>query len=56
VPSLVGVLRDMGGFRNVLVHGYAEVDVSVVRDVLDRHMPDLEAFVAAIRQQIGDSV
>jgi uncharacterized protein YutE (UPF0331/DUF86 family) len=47
----VGVLRDMGGFRNVLVHGYAEVDVSVVRDVLDRHLPDFEAFVAAIRQR-----
>ena len=53
-PSLAGFLRDMGGFRNVLVHGYAEVDVSVVRDVLDRHLPDLEAFVAAIRQRIGD--
>ena len=54
-PSLAGALRDMGGFRNVLVHGYAEVDVSVVRDVLDRHLPDFEAFVAAIRQRIGDS-
>jgi uncharacterized protein YutE (UPF0331/DUF86 family) len=32
-----------------------QVDVSVVRDVLDRHLPDFEAFVAAIRQQIGDS-
>ena len=52
-PSLVDVLRDMGGFRNVLVHGYAEVDVSVVRDVLDRHLPDFEAFVAAIRQRIA---
>ena len=51
--SLAGVLRDMGGFRNVLVHGYAEVDVNVVRDVLDHHLPDLEAFVAAIRQRIG---
>jgi len=52
--SLAGVLRDMGGFRNVLVHGYAEVDVSVVRDVLDHHLPDLEAFVAAIRQRMGE--
>ena len=54
-PSLAQVLRDMGGFRNVLVHGYAEVDVSIVRDVLDHHLPDFEAFVAAIRQRIGDS-
>jgi uncharacterized protein YutE (UPF0331/DUF86 family) len=54
-PSLVEVLRDMGGFRNVLVHGYAEVDVAVVRDVLDQHLPDFEAFVAAIRQRIGET-
>ena len=53
-PSLVDVLRDMGGFRNVLVHGYAEVDVNVVRDVLDHHLPDFEAFVAAIRQRFGE--
>lgn len=52
-PALASVMRDMGGFRNVLVRGYAEVDVSVVRDVLDRHLPDFEAFVAAIRQRMG---
>ena len=54
-PLLVDVLRDMGGFRNVLVHGYAEVDVNVVRDVLDHHLPDFEAFVVAIRQRIGQT-
>jgi uncharacterized protein YutE (UPF0331/DUF86 family) len=47
-------MRDMDGFRNVLVHGYAEVDVNVVRDVLDCHLPDFEAFVAAIRLRIGE--
>jgi uncharacterized protein YutE (UPF0331/DUF86 family) len=47
-------MRDMGGFRNVLVHGYAEVDVNVVRDVLDRHLPDFDAFVAAIRPRLGE--
>lgn len=56
LPSpLVAVLRDMGGFRNVLVHGYAEVDVTVVRDILDHHLPDFEAFVAAIRLQMGET-
>lgn len=54
-PPLVEVLRDMGGFRNVLVHGYAEVDVNVVCDVFDHHLPDFEAFVAAIRQRIGQT-
>lgn len=56
LPSaLVDVLRDMGGFRNVLVHGYTEVDVNVVRDVVERHLPDFEAFVAAIRQRIDET-
>jgi uncharacterized protein YutE (UPF0331/DUF86 family) len=54
-PLLVEVLRDMGGFRNVLVHGYTEVDVNVVCDVLERHLPDFEGFVAAIRQRIGEA-
>jgi uncharacterized protein YutE (UPF0331/DUF86 family) len=54
-PALVGVLRDMGGFRNVLVHGYAEVDVNVVLDVIEHRLPDFEAFVAAIRQRMGET-
>jgi uncharacterized protein YutE (UPF0331/DUF86 family) len=53
-PPLVAVLRDMGSFRNILVHGYAEVDVAVVREVLECHLPDFEAFVAAIRRAIGE--
>jgi len=51
-PHLVEMLRDMGGFRNILVHGYAEVDVSVVRDVLDQRLTDFEGFVAAIRTRL----
>jgi uncharacterized protein YutE (UPF0331/DUF86 family) len=54
-PPLVSVLRDMGGFRNILVHGYAEVDVGVVRDVLERHLPDFEEFVAAVRDRMGQT-
>ena len=46
---LADTLRNMAGFRNVLVHGYDEVDLAVVRDVLDHHLGDLEQFVAAVR-------
>jgi uncharacterized protein YutE (UPF0331/DUF86 family) len=42
-------LTRMVGFRNVLVHGYDDVDLAVVRDVLEHRLVDLEAFVAAIR-------
>jgi uncharacterized protein YutE (UPF0331/DUF86 family) len=31
------------------VHGYDDVDLAVVRDVLEHRLVDLEAFVAAIR-------
>jgi uncharacterized protein YutE (UPF0331/DUF86 family) len=48
--DLTGVLRNMAGFRNVLVHGYDDVDLAVVHDVLDRHLGDLTAFVEAVRR------
>jgi uncharacterized protein YutE (UPF0331/DUF86 family) len=42
-------LRDMAGFRNILVHGYAEVDTRIVRDVVENRLGDLLDFVAALR-------
>jgi len=50
--SLASALRDMAGFRNVLVHGYADVDLAVVRDVLAHRLDDLHAFVATIRSRL----
>lgn len=47
---LAGTLRDMAGFRNVLVHGYQDVDLGVLEDVLRNHLDDLLAFAASIRR------
>jgi len=47
--TLASSLRDMAGFRNVLVHGYQEVDLGIVEDVLAHHLSDLLAFVVAVR-------
>lgn len=47
--SLASTLRDMAGFRNVIVHGYDDVDLGVVEDVLRNHLDDLLQFVAAMR-------
>ena len=48
-----GVLAErlyaMAGFRNILVHGYQEVDLSIVEDIVRNRLDDLLAFVAAIR-------
>lgn len=51
LPSeLASTLRDMAGFRNVLVHGYQDVDLRIVEEILRGHLDDLLAFVAAIRR------
>jgi len=53
LPTDLGeTLRAMAGFRNVLVHGYQDVDLGVVEDVLRNHLDDLLAFVAAIRPDL----
>ena len=45
--DLAEVMARAVGFRNVLVHGYTDVDDSLVVGFLDR-IPDLEQFVAAV--------
>jgi uncharacterized protein YutE (UPF0331/DUF86 family) len=51
-PGLAAVLRDMAGFRNVLVHGYQDVDLRVLEDILENHLEDLLAFVQVIRARL----
>ena len=53
-PELASELRGMAGFRNVLVHGYIAVDPGIVRDVLERRLGDIEAFVQSIRERLDD--
>lgn len=50
--ALTDNLVAMAGFRNILVHGYQSVDLSIVRDVLTHHLNDLLAFAAAIRGRL----
>lgn len=45
--ALASAMAAANGFRNVLVHGYAEVDDSRVVAMLDR-LGDLRAFCAAV--------
>ena len=50
---MAATLREMAGFRNVLVHGYQDVDLAVVEAVLRDHLDDLLGFAAAVRRQIA---
>lgn len=52
--ELATKLREMAGFRNLLVHGYAGVKLHIVRDIIERHLGDLRAFVARLRQRLGE--
>ena len=51
--DLAAILKNIVGFRNILVHGYEIVDPVIVKDVVENRIDDLLAFVAAIRERLG---
>lgn len=51
-PPLAATLRNMVGFRNILVHGYEDVDLAVVRDIVEHRLDDLLQFVAVVRNRL----
>ena len=46
-------LKNIVGFRNILVHGYEIVDLAILREVVEDHLDDLLAFVMAIRKRFN---
>jgi len=48
--DLARTLRAMVGFRNILVHGYAQVQPEIVKDIVEHRLDDLLLFAAAIRR------
>jgi uncharacterized protein YutE (UPF0331/DUF86 family) len=51
--TLAPRLRQMAGFRNLLVHGYAKVDPAIVAKIASNDVQDLLEFVAAVRHALG---
>ncbi len=49
---LIDPLRRMVGFRNILVHGYDDVDLNVVKDVVQQRLGDLTEFVRVVRDRL----
>jgi uncharacterized protein YutE (UPF0331/DUF86 family) len=45
-------LGNMAKFRNILVHGYALVDLAIVRDVVENHLDDLLDFTRFLRGRL----
>jgi uncharacterized protein YutE (UPF0331/DUF86 family) len=51
--ELAAKLGDMAGFRNVLVHGYQDVDLDIVVDAATNRLEDLTVFVTAVRKRLA---
>lgn len=50
--TLCRSLGEMAGFRNILVHGYADVDLEIVRDVVEHRLQDLTDYVSRLRRRL----
>ena len=50
--DLAARLGEMAGFRNVLVHGYDDVQIEIVEDVVRNHLGDLDDFVAFVSRYL----
>ncbi len=50
--DLVPSLREMSGFRNVVVHGYQAIDLAILENVLAHRLLDLSSFCTEIRLRL----
>lgn len=46
-------IREMAGFRNILVHEYVEVDLETVHDVLKNRLSDFDQFAQHIERYLA---
>jgi uncharacterized protein YutE (UPF0331/DUF86 family) len=53
LPAPLAVnLRNMAGFRNILVHGYQNLNLDILIDALRNRLSDLLEFVDAVRARM----
>jgi len=48
-------LRPIAGFRNVLMHGYLQVDLEILERVLKERLPELLEFSDRVEEYLGRS-
>jgi uncharacterized protein YutE (UPF0331/DUF86 family) len=51
-PDFAARLRGIAGFRNVLVHGYLEVDLARVHQVLNERLDDFTEFARLVQEYL----
>lgn len=52
--DFASVFRNVAGFRNVLVHGYLEVDLDVIAHVLGERLIEFETFARHVEVWLED--
>ena len=52
--SFADRFRGVAGFRNVIVHGYLEVDLEVVHRVLNERLDDFAEFARRVNTHLAD--
>lgn len=52
-PDLAAKMRAMVGFRNVAVHDYGNLNLDIVRAIVEQWSGDLRAFARVLIQQAG---
>jgi len=53
-PGLSPTLREMGRFRNLIVHYYAQIDNARVYSIPKKRLSDFDAFAEAIRAYLEE--
>ena len=48
-------LQAMVGFRNIAVHNYQQLDLAILKSILQHRLPDLDEFVHAVTQRYQES-
>lgn len=46
--SLLKLMLAMVGFRNIAVRSYQELDLSIVKAIIEERLPDFRRYIAAI--------
>ena len=52
-PAFLARFRGVAGFRNILVHGYLELDLRRVHTVLNEHLDDFGEYASAVRSYLA---
>lgn len=50
--ALTDTMGQMVGFRNIVVHGYQDLDRRIMRDIVDHRLDDFLAFTSAISSRL----